>query len=259
MKTKKVKISEIKANPENPRVIRDDKFKQLVNSIKKFPKMLEVRPIAVNADMIVLGGNMRLKACKEAGMKEVNIVVLDNFNKQEQEEFIIKDNVAFGEWDWEVLANEWDVEKLDDWGLNVPILDTQNDSFFNESNAKSIDSGESVNKHELNEEYTDKIGKVTYEPKNTNHDPKDLFIKENKFDNEINAIENKDIREMLKLRAAYFSTFNFSKIADYYAYQSNEKEKRIFEKLALVLLDKDQLVENGFSDLINNLNDSDYE
>lgn len=124
MKTKKVKISEIKANPENPRVIRDDKFKQLVNSIKKFPKMLEVRPIAVNADMVVLGGNMRLKACQEAGMKEITIVVLDNFNEQEQKEFIIKDNVAFGEWDYEVLANEWDVEKLDDWGLNVPVFGT---------------------------------------------------------------------------------------------------------------------------------------
>lgn len=124
MKTKKVKISEIKANPENPRVIRDDKFNQLVKSIKKFPKMLEVRPIAVNADMVVLGGNMRLKACKEAGMKEVNIVVLDNFNEQEQKEFIIKDNVAFGEWDFELLANEWDIEKLDDWGLNVPVIST---------------------------------------------------------------------------------------------------------------------------------------
>ncbi len=124
MKTKKVKISEIKANPENPRVIRDDKFKQLVNSIKKFPKMLEVRPIAVNADMVVLGGNMRLKACKDAGMKEVTIVVLDNFNEQEQKEFIIKDNVAFGEWDYELLANEWDIEKLDDWGLNVPVFGT---------------------------------------------------------------------------------------------------------------------------------------
>lgn len=124
MKTKKVKISEIKANPENPRVIRDDKFKQLVNSIKKFPKMLEVRPIAVNADMVVLGGNMRLKACQDAGMKEVTIVVLDNFNEQEQKEFIIKDNVAFGEWDYELLANEWDIEKLDDWGLNVPVFGT---------------------------------------------------------------------------------------------------------------------------------------
>jgi hypothetical protein len=124
MKTKKVKISEIKANPENPRVIRDDKFKQLVNSIKKFPKMLEVRPIAVNSDMVVLGGNMRLKACQDAGMKEVTIVVLDNFNEQEQKEFIIKDNVAFGEWDYELLANEWDVEKLDDWGLNVPVFGT---------------------------------------------------------------------------------------------------------------------------------------
>jgi len=156
MKTKKVKISEIKANPENPRVIRDDKFKQLVNSIKKFPKMLEVRPIAVNADMVVLGGNMRLKACQDAGMKEVTIVVLDNFNEQEQKEFIIKDNVAFGEWDYELLANEWDIEKLDDWGLNIPKIgaDVNLDEFFEEQEPESVDGKKKLILEYTDEEYT---------------------------------------------------------------------------------------------------------
>ena len=119
MKTENVKISEVKMNPNNPRVIKDDKFAKLVRSIKEFPKMLEIRPIVVNSDMIVLGGNMRLKACKEAGLKEVPIILADNLTEDEQKQFIIKDNVGFGEWDWDMLANEWEPELLEDWGLEV--------------------------------------------------------------------------------------------------------------------------------------------
>jgi DNA modification methylase len=120
MKTQKVKISEVKSNPNNPRLIKDDKFAKLVKSIKEFPKMLEIRPIVVNADMIVLGGNMRLKACKEAGLKEVSIIFADDLTQEEQKQFIIKDNVGFGEWDWEQLANEWDVDQIQEWGLDIP-------------------------------------------------------------------------------------------------------------------------------------------
>jgi len=119
MKIDKVSISTVKANPNNPRVIKDDKFRKLVQSIKDFPEMLEIRPIVVNQDMIVLGGNMRLKACKEAGLKEVPIIHADNLTEEQQREFIIKDNVSGGEWDWELLANEWDTELLDEWGLDV--------------------------------------------------------------------------------------------------------------------------------------------
>jgi DNA modification methylase len=120
MNIQKVKISEVKSNPNNPRLIKDDKFAKLVKSIKEFPKMLEIRPIVVNADMIVLGGNMRLKACKEAGLKEVSIIFADELTEEEQRQFIIKDNVGFGEWDWEQLANEWDADNLQDWGLDIP-------------------------------------------------------------------------------------------------------------------------------------------
>jgi galactose-1-phosphate uridylyltransferase len=115
----KVKITQIKNNPNNPRIIKDVKFKQLVQSIKEFPEMLELRPIVVNADMVVLGGNMRLKACMEAGLKEVPIIIADSLDEAKQKEFIIKDNVGFGEWDWDVLANEWEVEELAQWGLDV--------------------------------------------------------------------------------------------------------------------------------------------
>jgi|LakMenEpi03Aug12_release.lakeMendotaPanAssembly.Ray.scaffolds.fasta_scaffold02665_3 DNA modification methylase len=123
MNSKKVKISEVKANPNNPRVIKDDKFAKLVQSIKDFPKMLEIRPIVVNSDMIVLGGNMRLRACKEAGLKEVPIIMAEDLTDEQQKEFIIKDNVSGGEWDWSMLANEWDSEDLDKWGLDVPIFE----------------------------------------------------------------------------------------------------------------------------------------
>jgi site-specific DNA-methyltransferase (adenine-specific) len=120
MKTQTVSISKVKLNPNNPRLIKDDKFKKLVSSIQSFPEMLDIRPIVVNSDMVVLGGNMRLRACKEAGLKEVPIIVADNIPEDRQAEFIIKDNVGFGEWDWEMLANEWDSDLLADWGLEVP-------------------------------------------------------------------------------------------------------------------------------------------
>ena len=122
MNIQKVKLSEIKSNPNNPRIIKDEKFHKLVKSIQEFPKMLEIRPIVVNQDMIVLGGNMRLKASKEAGLKEVFIVKADDLTEDEQKQFIIKDNVGFGEWDWEMLANEWEAEELAEWGLDVPEL-----------------------------------------------------------------------------------------------------------------------------------------
>jgi ParB-like chromosome segregation protein Spo0J len=122
MQVKKVKISEIKTNPKNPRLIKDDKFKKLVNSIQEFPQMLELRPIVVDENNIVLGGNMRLKACIEIGLKEIFIVKAEDLTEEQKDEFIVKDNVGFGEWDWDILANEWDTEKLQDWGLDIPIF-----------------------------------------------------------------------------------------------------------------------------------------
>ena len=122
MKVLKVKISDIKTNPKNPRLIKDDKFRKLVKSIQEFPQMLELRPIVVDENNIVLGGNMRLKACLEVGVKEIFIVQAENLTEQQKDEFIVKDNVGFGEWDWDLLANEWDAEKLTDWGLDLPIF-----------------------------------------------------------------------------------------------------------------------------------------
>jgi len=130
-----VNIQEIKNNENNPRIIKDYKFKQLVKSIKEFPEMLKLRPIVVNSEMIVLGGNMRLKACKEAGLKEVWILKADELTEEQQREFIVKDNVGFGEWDWDVLANEWNNQQLEDWGLDLlpfeeeDVLEAKEDDF----------------------------------------------------------------------------------------------------------------------------------
>ena len=124
---KSIKLSAIKSNPNNPRVIKDDKFKKLVQSIKEFPKMMELRPMVLNSDSIVLGGNMRLKALKELGYKEVPIEWVkraDDLTEDEARRFIIADNVGFGEHDWELLSNEWNVEELEGWGLDVWVQST---------------------------------------------------------------------------------------------------------------------------------------
>lgn len=117
----KIKIGKIRLHPDNPRFIRDDKFKKLVQSLTDFPQMADVRPIVVNEDMVVLGGNMRLRAMKEAGWKEVPVVVVD-WDEAKQKEFVIKDNVGFGEWDWDEITNKgWDDLPIDTWGLDKPV------------------------------------------------------------------------------------------------------------------------------------------
>ena len=137
----KIKLSKIKPNPNNPRVIKDEKFEKLKKSIKDFPKMMELRPMVINKDNIVLGGNMRLKALKELGYKEVPdewVKRAEDLTDEEQRQFIIKDNVGFGEHDWEMLATEWDADELSDWGLDVP-------AFAEEVDYSILDDDDEVN------------------------------------------------------------------------------------------------------------------
>ena len=136
MQTQKIALSKIKPNPNNPRVIKDGKFRQLVQSIKDFPEMLDIRPIVVNSDMIVLGGNMRLKACKEAGLKEVPVFIAENLTDEQQREFIVKDNLGFGEWDFSLLLDGWEQEELEGWGMDFPSF------------------GEDINPDEYGEDFT---------------------------------------------------------------------------------------------------------
>lgn len=114
-------------HPNNPRIIKDDKFARLVQSVKDFPEMLNLRPIIVNDDMIVLGGNMRLKACKEAGLTEVPIIKASSLTEDQQRQFIIKDNIGYGEWDWSMLANEWDDSEISEWGIDLPTFGNVNE------------------------------------------------------------------------------------------------------------------------------------
>lgn len=129
-----MKITDIKPNPNNPRLIKDEKFKRLVESVKNFPEMLRLRPIVVNEANVIIGGNMRWKAAKEAGYKTVPVTKAIGLTEEQEREFIIKDNVGFGEWDWEMLANEWESEKLEEWGVDLPdmdvkVLDAEEDNY----------------------------------------------------------------------------------------------------------------------------------
>lgn len=223
MKTEKVKISQVKTNPNNPRLIKDEKFKKLVRSIKEFPEMLNVRPIVVDKDNIVLGGNMRLRACQEAGLKEVPILKVDKFTEKQQREFIIKDNVGFGEWDWDDLANEWDIEELEDWGLDLPI---QTET-------------EKLSKLEFEDIY--------YQPKPVpNINLKDC-INMQLFDRKIEVIEksklSKEKKSILKMFAYRFLKIDFESVANYYYFNADEEEQKVIERLRLVLCDSGL---NGF-------------
>ena len=115
----KALLKDILPNPDNPRVIKDYKFKKLVDSIKEFPEMLEKRPVVVDENNMILGGNMRYKAALEAGLKEISIIVADDWTEKQKKEFLIKDNVNYGDWDWDILANVWENKDLNDWGLDV--------------------------------------------------------------------------------------------------------------------------------------------
>lgn len=118
-----MRIEDIRPNPSNPRYITDDKFKKLVESIRSFPQMLELRPLVIDENNVVLGGNMRLRACIEAGLTDVPVKQVMNFTKEQKEEFIIKDNSSYGSWDWDLLGNEWDNLPLEDWGLDLPTME----------------------------------------------------------------------------------------------------------------------------------------
>ena len=149
--TKTIPIGQIKANPDNPRIIKDEAFKKLVKSMQTFPEMAGVRPVVCNTDMVILGGNMRWKAAIEAGWKEIPVQVVD-WAQDKQREFIIKDNVSGGEWNWDDLANEWDVDLLGEWGLDLPIITDLDYSDKNEEIDTDNFSDKMTLKIELSEE-----------------------------------------------------------------------------------------------------------
>ena len=123
-----MKLKDIKPNPNNPRVLRDEKFQKLKQSITEFPKMLSLRPMVIDENNVVLGGNMRLRALQELGFTDIDeawVKRSSDLTEDEKKRFIIADNVAFGEWDWDTLANDWDVVDLEAWGLEIPFYDEE--------------------------------------------------------------------------------------------------------------------------------------
>lgn len=154
-----ITINQLKLNDNNPRFIKDERFKKLVKSIKDFPEMLEKRPIIVDENMIVLGGNMRLRACEAAGLKEVWVDQVTDWSEEQKKEFIIKDNIGFGEWDFDLLANEWEQDKLLDWGFEeLQFLDDNNNLILEEKKLLSkiqviIDCENILEQKQLYEEF----------------------------------------------------------------------------------------------------------
>lgn len=226
-----VDIKQVKSNPKNPRVIKDDKFKKLVKSIQEFPDMLNKRPLVCFTDTdgkyVVLGGNMRLKACNELKLTEIPIILADEWTEEQKNEFLIKDNVGFGEWDWDDLANEWDAEKLEEWGLDLP------------------------KKKEINEMDLFNIEVPFYTPSELKPDILELADLE-KTKKLINKIEKlnipNELKEILIIRASFFTDFNFQKIADFY-YKETEDVKDVFKDLGLVILAPKEAIEKGFVNL----------
>ena len=254
MNVKKTPLSALRLNDGNPRIIKDQKFQKLVKSILTFPEMLSLREIVADETMSVLGGNMRLRAMLHiAQMTEqelsqtlrqygaerhtdywlawhdkpmAEVKVAEGLSDEQKKEFIVKDNVGYGEWDWDMLANEWDVEELSDWGVDLPI-DWGND-------AKEMSETEKLSNIEVNEN-------IYYEPTEKPNlkleDCCDLtkFNKKMEFVNGLNLSPQK--KDALKMFTYRFIKIDFESVANYYAFNATEEEKKAIERLRLVLVD----------------------
>tara|TARA_A100001201_G_scaffold124287_1_gene108342 strand:+ start:255 stop:977 length:723 start_codon:yes stop_codon:yes gene_type:complete len=236
MKPNKIKINKIKENTSNPRFIAKDKFKKLVKSLQEFPEMLKLRPIVVDNNNIILGGNMRYKAALELGMEDIWVIQADDLSEKQKQEFIIKDNSSFGDWDFEILANEWDIESLEDWGVNVP----------------SIKNTELLSGLEYKPMY--------YEPKEIPNINLQDCIDLTKYKEKIKALDeyklSSEQKEILKMFAYRFIKIDFEQVANYYYFNASDEEQKAIERLRLVLTDNGL---NGFiqDDLIRILNFTD--
>ena len=239
-----MKLSQLKSNPNNPRLIKDDKFKKLVTSLSEFPEMMEKRPMVCVTDadgkLYPLGGNMRLKALQELKYKDIPdtwVVLADEWSEEKRKEFTIKDNVGFGEWDWDTLANEWNVEELAEWGLDIPNLNDKDEQ------------------QEIEDLFN--IELPFYTPSEDLPNVNDLadVSKTKELNSQIDLLKIDDeLKEILKIRASFFTDFDFQKIADYYAQQTDEV-KELFEELGMVILAPKEALKRGFINLKNEITD----
>ena len=223
MKIEKIEINKLKPNPNNPRTINKINFKKLKKSIKDFPKMLELRPVVVDENYMVLGGNMRLQALKDLGINEVFCVQEKNLTEQQKEQFIIKDNVGYGVWDFDILANQWEIEDLDNWGVNVPSI----------KNTELL-SGLSYDP-------------LYYKPKEKPSIELENCVDLQKFKKKLEALNEynltKEQKRVLKLFIYRFIKIDFENVANYYFFNASDEEKKAIERLRLVLTDNGM---NGF-------------
>ena len=239
-----MKITDLKSNPNNPRLIKDDKFKKLVTSLSEFPEMMEKRPMVCVTDtdgkIYPLGGNMRLKALQELKYKEIPdtwVVLADEWSEEKRKEFTIKDNVSFGEHNWDMLANAWDEVLLNNWGLDLPMLNDKDEQ------------------QEIEDLFN--IELPFYTPSEDLPNVNDLadVSKTQELNAQIDLLKiDEELKEILKIRASFFTDFNFQKIADYYAQQTDEV-KELFEELGMVILAPKEALKRGFINLKNEITD----
>lgn len=233
-------IKTIKPNPNNPRLIKDERFHKLVQSIKDFPAMLELRPIVVNDDHVVLGGNMRLKACIAAGLKDVPVVVASGLSEEQQREFVIKDNVGFGEWEWDALANTWDAAELAEWGLDVPSF-----------------ADEPAQTTETKNPYTQKISAPIYEITGVKPSFAETYdvTKYEKLCQQIDVSSvSEHEKQLLRVAASRHIVFDYSAMAELYAHSSLDMQE-LMEESALVIIDFDKAIELGYARITKQLVD----
>ena len=223
-----MKLSSIKLNPNNPRLIKDEKFKKLCKSIEEFPQMMELRPIIVDEDGVILGGNMRYQALRHLGYKELEdkwVMRASDLTEEQKKEFIVKDNVGFGEWDWDVLANEWGELPLEDWGLDLPNVVMPDD-----------------------EEYTNKVESPAYEPRGEKPSVSELCDRQ-KADELMRDIEksavSEEVKEFLRMAALRHTVFDYEKIADFYAHSGSDIQS-LMEDSALVIIDFKKAIAHGY-------------
>ncbi len=230
-------LKDLKENPDNPRFIKDDKFKKLVSSIQWFWEMLELRPVIIDENNIILGGNMRYKACKQLKYKEIPVVKVNTLTPEQKAEFIIKDNVWFGEWDYDLLWNQWDQEQLTDWGMDLPVFEWE----------EEIKEDENI--------YTGKVTTPIYDTKNDKPEVKELFDndKTKKIIEKINKSNtSKEVKEFLTNAAMRHIVFNYDNIADFYAHSDKEVQE-LMEDSALVIIDYEKAIELWYVKLVEEI------
>lgn len=239
-KVQYINVNELKLLDNNPRQITKDNFNKLKKSIKDNPNYFEARPLIISnrtSENIIIAGNQRYKASLELGLNEVPCVILSNLTEDKEKEIIIRDNVELGDWDYDLLVNEWDVEKLEDWGVKV---------LSKEENKSILDSI-----------YTSKITSPIYEPKAEIQPNISECVNIEKYNNFLELIDKIEIEEnkknFLKLLATRFIEFNFRNIAEFYCHENKEIQD-IMEKMACVIIDYNKAIENGYVELALEVN-----